>query len=92
MVVAAGDRHVSAENGHLNFMGSSYTNVGVIVGVKAGCVVVQMSDGAEVLCRGLKDLHDKWGFFAVPLGQKVQISQPIEGNSRRPRLVGIIQE
>ncbi len=71
---------------------SAELEVGVISGTNAGCVLVRLNDGSEVQCGGLQDLHRKWGFFAVPLGQRVKVSQRIEGSTRRQRIVEIVKD
>jgi hypothetical protein len=73
-------------------MESAEFEVGTIVGTKAGCVVVRLNDGSEILCRGLKDLHRKLGSYTLPIGQRVKVSQPIEGATRRQRIVEFIKE
>lgn len=73
-------------------MDSAKLEVGIITGTKAGCVVVRVNDGSEVLCSGLANLHRKWGFYQVPIGQKVRVSQRVEGSTRKQRIVEIIPD
>ncbi len=64
---------------------------GTIIGMQAGCVVVRCANGDKVLCGGLKDLHQKWGFFSLPIGQSVRISGSAEGpKGKRPRIIEIV--
>jgi len=73
-------------------MESSEDLIGVIIGEEAGCVLVRLSDGDEIQCRGLKDLHGKWGFLRFPMGRQVRISGRYAGTGRRPRIVEVLNE
>jgi hypothetical protein len=62
--------------------------IGTIVGQRSGCIVIQVG-GEEALCRGLLDLHRVWGFYNLPVGQKVKISQT---SGKRPKIVEVLSE
>ena len=73
-------------------MNSGETITGEISGVEAGCVCVRLDDGDTELCRGAKELHRKWGFFQVPVGQRVRISGRWTGEGARPQIVEILND
>jgi hypothetical protein len=74
-------------------MGEQNTNdtIGTIVGVQAGCVVVQLDTGDQVLCRSVKRLHRPLGFFTVPYGRRAKISYS-KGADKTPILVKVLDD
>jgi hypothetical protein len=64
---------------------------GTIVGMQDGQVVVQLDDGAELVCGSGRDLHRKWGFFSVPTGQRVKVSRDVATHERKARIVEILR-
>jgi hypothetical protein len=65
---------------------------GHIVGTKAGCVVVRLDDGQELLCRGMLDLHRKWGFYVIPVGRRVRLSFGPSKKRKTPKIVDVLDE
>ena len=63
--------------------------IGIILGAKDGCVVVQLEDGAEVLCRSIKRLHRPLGFYSMPVGQWACIRYPSK-QTRAPLIVRVL--
>lgn len=63
--------------------------IGTIVGVQAGCVVVRLDTGEEVLCRSVARLHRSLGFFSVPYGRRAKISFT-KGADKTPLLVEVL--
>jgi ribosome maturation factor RimP len=64
---------------------------GTIVGVKGNQVVVRLDDGTEILCGGVRELHREWGFYVVPIGQKVKVSQDLATDKRKVRIIEIVK-
>jgi hypothetical protein len=64
---------------------------GTIVGARAGCVVVQLDTGEEVLCRGLKRLHRPLGFYTIPRGRRARISFT-QGADKTPLLIEVLND
>lgn len=64
---------------------------GTIIGHRDGALVVQLEDGTEVLCGSLTKIHRPWGFFTVPIGQKVKISTR-KDPKKRPQIMEIVRE
>lgn len=62
---------------------------GTIVGVDAGCVVVGLDNGEEVLCRSVKRMHRPLGYFTVPIGKKVRVRLDSVAN-RRPLILEVL--
>jgi hypothetical protein len=65
--------------------------IGTIVGVQAGCVVVRLGTGEEILCRSVKRLHRPLGFFTVPFGRRAKISYT-RGADKTPLLVEVLKD
>ncbi len=63
---------------------------GTIVEVKDSQIVVRLDDGTEILCGGLKEVHRKWGLYSVPIGLRVKVSQDLETDKRRARIIEIV--
>jgi hypothetical protein len=68
--------------------------IGKIVEIRGGSIVVKLDDGCEIPLgsRAIRDLHRKFGFFAMPIGQKVKISRDVHTQKRRAVIVEIIRE
>ena len=64
---------------------------GTIVGIQAGCVVVQLDRGDQVLCRSVARLHRPLGFFNVPYGRRVKIEYS-RGNDSTPLLIEVLDD
>ena len=65
--------------------------IGNIVAIRAGCIVVKLSTGEEVLCRSLKRLHRPLGFVDVPLGRRARIRYT-KGSNALPRLIEVLKD
>lgn len=65
--------------------------IGIIVGVQAGCVVVQLPTEDRVLCRSVTRLHRPLGFLTFPYGRRARISYS-NCADKRPLLVEILEE
>ena len=63
--------------------------IGTIVGLQAGCVVVRLDTGKEVLCRSVTRLHRPLGFFSVPYGRRAK-SSDTRGADKTPLLVEVL--
>ena len=63
---------------------------GTIVGMHAGCVVVELDQGNEVLCRSVKRLHRPFGFFTFPVGKRVRIRLHPVAKNKRPLIVEVL--
>lgn len=63
--------------------------IGTIVGLDAGCVLVRLETGDEVLCRGVVRLHRPLGFMTVPYGRRVRIRH-VPGQRKRPWIVAVL--
>lgn len=63
---------------------------GTIVGVEANCVVVDLDDGDEILCRSVKRLHRPLGFYTVPVGRRVRIRMYSVTNNKRPLILEVL--
>lgn len=71
---------------------SDQFDAGTIVGAAPGIILVQLDTGTTVKCAGIKQLHRKWGFYTVPIGQRILISRVKLGSQKLPRIVDLIKE
>jgi hypothetical protein len=63
---------------------------GTIVGVDAGCVVVELDNGDEILCRSVKRMHRPLGFFTVPVGKRVRVRLHPVAKNKRPLILEVL--
>ncbi len=66
--------------------------VGTITGVKGNGVVVQLSDGTEVLCRSATRLHRPLGFFQVPVGRIARIRFHPTKSEKMPLILEVLSQ
>ena len=65
--------------------------IGTIVGMEAGCIVVQTDDGNRLLCRGVKRLHRVQGFHSVPVGRRARVRLRPVRQDKTPLLVEVLR-
>lgn len=73
-------------------MNSQGLEIGTIVGMQGGCVLVRTSDGSEILCGGVAALHRKAGCFSIRAGIRVRLTPPVENSARRRRVIEIVRD
>lgn len=73
-------------------MDSQELEIGTIVGMQGGSVIVRTSDGSEILCGGAATLHRKAGCFSMRAGIRVKLSPPAEDSTRRRRVIEVVRD
>ncbi|MCC9607095.1 hypothetical protein LOC68_14560 [Blastopirellula sp. JC732] len=75
----------------MNDADATHEAIGTVIGFAAGCVVVQLSDGSEVICRGVKRIHRIYGCFTPRIGQRFLIRYS-RGPARLPLLIKVLDD
>lgn len=65
---------------------------GTIIGTDAGCVVVKLEGGNEILCRSVRRMHRPLGFFMVPIGRRARVRLTPNSANHRPLILEVLPE